>query len=120
MSLIVNKFLIAADKFMPETHLRSQDLHIVLVEDHSLKLKEWKTFKKTRDLRYIYQNKLDKSCFQHNMVYSDFKDLNRRTTADKVLHDKVFNIAKIPKYDGYHVDLLHWLIIFLSKKCWSS
>ena len=54
------------------------------------------------------------------MVYSDFKDLNRRTTADKVLHDKVFNIAKIPKYDGYHVDLLHWLIIFLLKKCWSS
>ena len=34
------------------------------------------------------------------MAYGDFKDLNRRTTADKVLHDKAFNIAKNLKYDG--------------------
>ena len=34
------------------------------------------------------------------MVYGDFKDLNRRTAADKVLRDKAFNIAKNPKYDG--------------------
>ena len=31
----------------------------------------------------------------------DFKDLNRRTAADKVLRDKAFNFAKDPKYDGY-------------------
>ena len=35
------------------------------------------------------------------MAYGDFKDLNRRTAADKVLRDKVFNIAKNPKYDGH-------------------
>ena len=35
------------------------------------------------------------------MVYRDFKDLNGRTFADKVLRDKTFNIAKNPKYDGY-------------------
>ena len=35
------------------------------------------------------------------MTYGDFKDLNRRTGADKVLRDKAFNIAKNPKYDGY-------------------
>ena len=35
------------------------------------------------------------------MVYGDFKDLNRRTTADKVLRDKAFNTAKNPKYEGY-------------------
>ena len=35
------------------------------------------------------------------MVYEDFKDLFRRTTSDKILHDKTFNIAKNPKYDGY-------------------
>ena len=56
--------------------------------------------KETGHLRYIYQNKLDKACFQHYMVYGDFKDLNRRTAADKVLRDKAFNIAKNPKYDG--------------------
>ena len=35
------------------------------------------------------------------MVYEDFKDLFRRTTSDKILHDKTFNIAKNPKYNGY-------------------
>ena len=35
------------------------------------------------------------------MLYGDFKDLNRRTIADKVLRDKAFNIAKNPIYDGY-------------------
>ena len=35
------------------------------------------------------------------MAYEDFKDLNRRTIADKVLRDKAFNIAKNTKYDGY-------------------
>ena len=39
------------------------------------------------------------------MVYEDFKDLFRRTTSDKILHDKTFNIAKNPKYDGYQTGL---------------
>ena len=46
------------------------------------------------DLRYIYQNELDKSCFQHDMAYGDFKDLNRRAAVDKALREKAFNIAK--------------------------
>ena len=32
------------------------------------------------------------------MVYGDFKDLTRRTASDKILRNKVFNIAKNPKY----------------------
>ena len=60
-----------------------------------------KKFKETGDSRYIYQNELDKTCFQHDMAYRDFKDLNRRTFADKILRDKSFNIAKDPKYDEY-------------------
>ena len=35
------------------------------------------------------------------MAYGCFKDLNRRTAADKILHDKAFNIANNPKYVGY-------------------
>ena len=35
------------------------------------------------------------------MAYKDFKDLARRTAADKVLRDEAFNNAKDPKYDGY-------------------
>ena len=39
------------------------------------------------------------------MTYGDFKDLLRRTTADKILRDKAFNIAKNPRYDGYQKGL---------------
>ena len=36
------------------------------------------------------------------MAYGDFKDWARKTASDKRLHDKAFNIAKNPKYDGYY------------------
>ena len=62
-------------------------------------------FKETRDSRYIYQNELNKACFQHDMAWGDFKYLTRRTASDKVLRDKAFNIAKNPKYDGYQTGL---------------
>ena len=58
-------------------------------------------FKETGDSRYIYQNQLDITCFQHDIDYGDFKDLTRRTASDKILRDNVFNIAKNPKCKGY-------------------
>ena len=58
-------------------------------------------FKESRYSRYIYQDELDKSSFQYEMAYGDFKDLPRSIASDKVLRDKAFNIAKNPKYDGY-------------------
>ena len=73
-------------------------------------------FKQTGDSRYIYRNKLDKACFQHDMAYGDFKDLKRRTAADNVLRDKAFNIAKNPKYDEYHRGLASMVYKFFDKK----
>ena len=67
--------------------------------------KNTKIKNKTGDSRYIYQNELDKACFQHDMAYGDFEDLNRRTFAGKVLRDKAFNIAKDIKYDRYQKGL---------------
>ena len=37
------------------------------------------------------------------MAYGDFKDLKRRKASDKILRDKIFNITKNPKYDGYQI-----------------
>ena len=46
MNKIVNRFLLAGDKFMPEMHLNSPDLLIVLLE-HLLKIKkEYNNLKK--------------------------------------------------------------------------
>ena len=50
------------------------------------------------------------------MAYGDFKDLARRTAADKVLRDKTFNIAKDPKCDGYQRGLASMVYNFFDKK----
>ena len=78
---------------MPEMHLRQKK--------NLQKKQRIQKFKETEDSRYIYQHELDEACFQHDMTYGHFKDLARRTVSDKILHDKAFNIAKNPKYDGY-------------------
>ena len=50
------------------------------------------------------------------MVYGDFKDLAKRTAADKVLRDKAFNIAKNPKHDGYQRGLASMVYKLFDKK----
>ena len=54
------------------------------------------------------------------MIYGDFKDLNRRTFADKLLPDRALNIAKDPKYDGYKCGIA--LVVYKSfdKKTFDS
>ena len=64
-----------------------------------------KKSKETVVSRYIYQNKVDKACFQHGMAYYNFKDLKRRIASEKKLHDKIFQIAEHPKYDEYQCGL---------------
>ena len=49
--------------------------------------------------RYIHQNDLDKAYFQHDMTYSSYKVLVKRTKSDKS-----FKIASDPKYNGYEED----------------
>ena len=77
-------------------------------------------FKETGDTSYIYKNELDKACFQHDMGYEDFKDLAKRTAADKVLRDKAFKIASDKKYDGYQRGLASMVYTFFDKKSQGS
>ena len=101
MNEIVNKFLLAGDKLMPEMHLRQPGFTYSACGSFTKNKERIRKFKETRDSRYIYQNKLDKVCFQNDMAYGDFKKLTRGTVSDKVLRDIVFDIADNPKYDGY-------------------
>ena len=101
MNEIVNKFLLAEDKFIPEMHLKQPGFTYSGCGTFTKNKERIQKFKEARYTKYIYRNELDKACFQHDMTYGDFKDLARRTASDKVLRDKAFNIAKNPKYDRY-------------------
>ena len=111
MNEIVNMIILYLKSIWNNT-----DLLIVLV-DHLPKNKERiQKFKETGDTKYIYRNELDKACFQHDMAYGGFSNLARRTTSDKFLRDKAFNIAKYPKYDGYQKGLASVVYKLFDKK----
>ena len=101
MNAILNKLLIARNNFMPEMHLGQPRFTYKATESFTKSKERIKTFKEKGYSKHIYQNKLDKACFQNDMEYGDFNGSNRRTAADKVLRDKAFNIAKNSSYDGY-------------------
>ena len=115
MNDIINKFLLAGDKFIPEMHLRQPGFTYSACGSFTESKQRIQMFKQTGDSRYIYKNELDKACFQHDMAYGDFEDLKKRA-ADKVLRDKAFNIAKDPKYDGYQRGLASMVYKFFDKK----
>ena len=88
-----------------------------MLMDHFRKTrKENKKFKESGNSKYIYQNELDRVCFQHDMTYGDFKDLPRRTASDKVLHDEAIDIAKRLKCDGYQRGLPSMVYKFFETK----
>ena len=84
---------------MPEMHLQHPGFMETDCEPFTRKKKI--KIQRNRRLEYIYQNKLDKSCFQDDMAYCAYKKLPRRTDSVKLLCDKAFIIASNPYYDGY-------------------
>ena len=78
-------------------HLRQPGFTYSLCGPFTKNKKRIQKFKESEDSRNIYQNELDKACFQHDVAYGDFKDLASRTASDKILRDEAFNIAKNPK-----------------------
>ena len=113
---MINKFLLAGDKFMPEMHLEQPGFTYSACGPFTKNKERMQKFKQTGDSRYIYKNESDKTYFQHDMAYGDFKDLKRKTAADKVLRHKEFNIAKNPKYDRYQRGLASMVYKFFDKK----
>ena len=120
MNNVINKFLLAGDKFMPEMHLRQPRFVYSACGPFTRHEERIKEFKRTGDTRYIYRNELDKACFQHDSAYADHKYLINRTEADKVLRDKAYDIASNPKYDGCQRGLASMVYKLFDKKSTGS
>ena len=120
MNNVINRFLLAGDKFMPKMHLRQPRFVYSACRPFTRHKERIKEFKRTGDTRYIYRNELNKACFQHNSAYADHKDLINRTEADKALRDKAYDVASNPKYDGYQRGLASMVYTFFDKKSMGS
>ena len=115
MNEIVNSFLLDGVKFMPEMHLKQPGFTYSACGQFTKNKERIQKFKEMGDTNYIYKNKLDKASFQHDMAYRDFKDLVKRTIADKVLRDKAFKVVSDQKHDGYQRGLASVVFKFFDK-----
>ena len=116
MNTIINKLLLARDRFMPEIHLRQPQFTYSACGPFTKHEQRIQKFKETGDTNYVYKNELDNACFVHDDAYSDSKDLKKRTVADKILKNKTFDIAKDPKDDGYQRGLASMVCKFFDSK----
>ena len=120
MNVIINKFLLAGDKFMSEKHLKQPRFTYCACGPFTKNKERSQKFKETGDIKYIYGNELYKACFRHDMAYGDFKDLVGRKASDKVLRGKAFKIAKNSKYDGYQRGLASMVYNPFDKKTYAG
>ena len=120
MNDVINKFLLAGDKFMPEMHLRQPEFVYSACGPFTRHKERIKKFKQTCVTLYTYKKELDKACFQHDSAYADNKDLINRTKSDKVLSDKAYNISSNPEYDAYQRGLASMVYKFFDKKFMGS
>ena len=104
MNNVVNKFLMAEDKSMPEIHLRPEFTYSTCGPFTKNK-NRIKKFMETGDTNFIYKNELDKACFQYDIAYGKCKNFC-----------KAFAIANNPKYDGYQRGLASMVYKFFDKK----
>ena len=79
MNKIINTFLLTADKFIPELHLKQPGFTYSTCGLFIKHCKRIKKFRETGDLKHLYGNELDIACFAHDAAYSDSNDLARRT-----------------------------------------
>ena len=114
---MIYKFLLAGDKFMPELHLVDP-----IVKKYSLcgpctkHTQRIQDFLNTGKLSYIYKNYLDKACFQYDMTYNKFQNLEKRTQSNIVLKNKALKMASTPRYNGYERGLASMVYKFFNKQ----
>ena len=80
MNEIVNKFLLAGDKFMPEMHLKQRGFTYSACGPFTKTKERIKKFIQTEDADFIHKNELGKACFQHDMANGKSKDLAKKNT----------------------------------------
>ena len=74
MNEIVNKFLLALNKSIPEMHLKQTGFTYSACGPFTRNKERIKKFMQTGNTDFIYRNELDKACFQDDMAYGKSKE----------------------------------------------
>ena len=106
MNKIINKFLLAGDKFMSKLHLKQPGFTYSACGTFTKHRHRIQKFRETTNLKHLHRNELDKACFVHDAAYSDSKDLVKKTISDKILKVRAYEIVRNRNYDGYQSFLI--------------
>ena len=75
MNKIVNKFLLAGDKFISELHLRQPVFTYSACGLFTKHRERILKFRETGNLKILYRKELDKTYFTHDAAYSEKQSL---------------------------------------------
>ena len=105
MKNIFNKFLFERYK-LSEIHLTQPEFTYSTCEPFTEN-------KAIGNSRYVCRNELDKTCFKHDMLYGDFKDLLRRMASVKYFLIRHSKLLLIKSKMDIKMDLNQWSTKFL-------
>ena len=88
MNKIINKFLLAVEKFVPELRLKQPRFTYSACGAFTKDRERIQKFRETGNLKHLRRNELDKALFAHDAAYSHNKDLVKRTISNKILKDR--------------------------------
>ena len=94
MNSIINKFLLTRDKLMTELHSKQPGFIYSACRSFT---KHCETIRKCREagnLKDIYRNELERTCFSYVAAYFDNQDFTKRTILDKILKDRANEITR--------------------------
>ena len=90
MNKIINKFLLAGDKYMPKLYLRQKEFTNSASGKYTKHRERIQKSGETGNLKQLYRNELRKGYFAHDAAYSDSKYLTKRTVSDNILKNRVY------------------------------
>ena len=82
---------------MPELHLKQPGFTYSTCGPFTKHRERTQKFRETSNLKHLYRNELYKTCFAHDVSYSDNA---KRTISDKILNNGAYEIARNYKFDG--------------------
>ena len=82
------------NEFIPEVHLKQPGFTYSACEAFTKHHERIQKFRETGNLKHLYRNKLDKSCFAHYAANFDSNDLAKITITDQTLKDRAYEIAR--------------------------